>query len=356
MTPRHNSLTPRIAGLALVAALAGALGLARPALAQEPPVSWYTNSPLLLDSEPAVLELTSDEELEDVTVTIRSGRQRTSTHRIGLLRPGDSARVELAAALGRHDYEAVMEGTWNRARFRLRFEFPFEVTEGMRIEVPLEQVDLDARQLVLVLSRPVQRVDYVVTGDDGGTLGSGSVRFSGERAGTPLVVPWTQSEGTILRLALTAHDVDGFWSEVELLPWSVEIPHEEVHFESGSHAIPEYEAHKVDDAYRELVRAVERYGELVAINLYVAGYTDTVGSASDNQALSERRARSIAQAFRARGFAFPIFYQGFGESALAVPTPDHTDEVQNRRALYILAAQPPLPSTDIPRSHWRPID
>jgi outer membrane protein OmpA-like peptidoglycan-associated protein len=335
-------------------ALVGTLAALPEGLAQEPPVSWYTNSPLLVDSEPAVLELTSDEELEEVSVTIRRGRSREQ-HRLGVLRPGDSARIELDAPLGRHEYQAVLEGRWNDAPFRVSFDVPFEVIEGLRIDVPLDRVELDERRLVLVLNRPADRVEYVVTSDEGRTLGSGTVRFDGAAAGTPLVVPWTQSEGTVLRLGLTAHDVDGFWSEVDLLPWSVEIPHEEVHFESGSHAIPELEAHKVDDAYQQLLAAVARYGDLVEINLYVAGYTDTVGGPSDNQALSERRARAIAEAFRERGFSFPIFYQGFGEDALAVQTPDNTGEIHNRRALYILAAQPPLPSTQVPRGHWRPL-
>jgi outer membrane protein OmpA-like peptidoglycan-associated protein len=150
--------------------------------------------------------------------------------------------------------------------------------------------------------------------------------------------------------------VDGFWSELEILPWSVEIPHEEVNFESGSDAIPDAEVHKVDDAYAQLLEAVARYGDLVEISLYVAGYTDTVGGPGDNQALSERRARSIASAFRARGFGSPIYYQGFGEDALAVATPDNTDELRNRRALYLLAAQPPLPSSQVPRASWRRLD
>jgi outer membrane protein OmpA-like peptidoglycan-associated protein len=72
--------------------------------------------------------------------------------------------------------------------------------------------------------------------------------------------------------------------------------------------------------------------------------------------LSERRARAIAAWFRRRGFTGPVSYQGFGETALAVPTPDETDEAANRRALYILAANPPPVSEQLPARAWKPLD
>jgi outer membrane protein OmpA-like peptidoglycan-associated protein len=91
---------------------------------------------------------------------------------------------------------------------------------------------------------------------------------------------------------------------------------------------------------------------VVEIQLYVAGYTDTVGNSASNQGLSERRAKSIARWFSTRGFAQPIHFQGFGEDALAVGTPDETDQAANRRAIYILAAQPPPTGPTLPRSAW----
>ena len=77
------------------------------------------------------------------------------------------------------------------------------------------------------------------------------------------------------------------------------------------------------------------------LQLFVGGYTDTVGDIASNLQLSERRARAIASWFRAQGFERPIYYQGFGERGLTVQTADEVDEVQNRRAVYIAAAEPP---------------
>lgn len=339
----------------LVLAIALLLAPALAAAQDVPPIDFMTNSPMLVGSDVPTLILSTRETLEDVDVTLRRGRSRTS-HSVGDLRAGRPAELTFESPEGNHSWRVDIEGTWNDDAFSMTMEFDFEVTEGLEITLPLDQVDLDAHRLTLVLSRPAGRVDYEVMGDDGTSLGSGSVPFAGESPGSALTVPWSQAPGTVLKITLTAHDTSGFWSQVELIPWSLHIPHEEVHFASGSDVIESSEEPKIDDAYGQLVDAVNRYGQYVEINLYIAGYTDSVGSRGDNQGLSEERARSIARAFSRRGFDFPIYYQGFGEDVLAVPTPDETDEIGNRRALYVLAAQPPLPSSQIPRSNWRRIN
>lgn len=332
------------------------LMLSQQASSQEvPPIEFMTNSPLLVDTDQPMLILSTSEPLDDVTVTLRRGRSRESFD-VGQLTRGRPAELTFDSSLGNHEWRAEISGQWNDRPFDMSFTFDFELTEGLELTIPLERVDLDAHELTLTMSRPADRVEYDVTSDEGVSIGSGAAPFNGEAGGTPLRVRWSQSPGVVLKITLTAYDTTGFWSQIELIPWSVEIPHEEIHFATGSDVIEESEMPKILSAYDELQLAVERYGRFVDINLYVGGYTDTVGSRSDNQRLSEQRARSIARAFSQRGFSFPIYYQGFGEDAPAVATPDSTDEVRNRRAMYILAAQPPLPSSHIPRSSWRPID
>ena len=56
--------------------------------------------------------------------------------------------------------------------------------------------------------------------------------------------------------------------------------------------------------------------------------------------------------FQKRGFPGAIWVQGFGESVLAVGTPDETDEPANRRCVYVLSAQAPRPSPDLPKAAW----
>lgn len=64
----------------------------------------------------------------------------------------------------------------------------------------------------------------------------------------------------------------------------------------------------------------------------VYGHTDTVGSASSNQALSERRAQSVSNYLISRGVsAARLRWQGFGETQLRIQTGDNVNEPLNRR-------------------------
>ena len=84
-------------------------------------------------------------------------------------------------------------------------------------------------------------------------------------------------------------------------------------------------------------------------NLYVAGYTDTVGNASSNQALSQK-SKAIGIWFQKKGFEGKIYYQGLVKVHLLF-TGDGVDKAENRRALYIVVAEAPPKSSDLPRKH-----
>ena len=191
--------------------------------------------------------------------------------------------------------------------------------------------------------------------DTGEVIDQGIVPFAGEAAGTPLRVTWSQGDQTVIRIDVQGYDEHGFWSGVELSPWWVEIPHEEVVFDTGSYQIRSDQAPKLESTYGLIDGAVRKYGHLVQVNLYVVGYTDTQGGEASNQTLSDNRARSIARDLQRRGFGGDVFYQGFGEEVLAVATPDEFDEERNRRAVYVLAAEMPPITTGIPRQEWKPL-
>ena len=159
----------------------------------------------------------------------------------------------------------------------------------------------------------------------------------------------------VLKLVVEGEDAHGFRSQLELSPWSYAIPHEDVVFASGSATIEPGEVAKLESTWGEIEATLAKYGAVVRIELYVAGCTDTVGAGDTNQALSERRARSIAEWFQSRGFPAKIHFQGLGERALAVTTPDETSEQANRRAIYLLAAQAPGPETGLPIGTWKPL-
>ena len=110
-------------------------------------------------------------------------------------------------------------------------------------------------------------------------------------------------------------------------------PHEDVLSKRPSEILGG-ERPKLDAALTELANAVARYGRVAKVQLFVAGHTDTVGTADDNRRLSSERALQIARYFRQRGLRIGIQHAGLGEDGLLVATPDETPEPKNRRASY----------------------
>ena len=157
----------------------------------------------------------------------------------------------------------------------------------------------------------------------------------------------------ILQLSVQGYDEHGFFGGVDLFPWRIDIPHEEVQFASAKHEIQANEEPKLTASLSDLQAALKKYGRFAKVSLFVAGHTDTVSDAASNQTLSERRARSIARWFRQHGVRVGIRYAGFGESQLAVETADDTDEKTNRRVEYIVAVEAPTVGGQGVR--WKPL-
>ncbi len=219
----------------------------------------------------------------------------------------------------------------------------------MKLASTLEQLQLEQRTLTVTSSRPVTQARVTVIGPRGALLAEADADLTDPSAPR---FAW-QGEGEVVKLEVEARDAHGFRSVLTLSPWQYQIPHEDVVFASGSDVITEVEASKLETSWAEIGRVLGLYGDVVEIELYVGGYTDTVGTAANNQALSDRRARAIGRWFRKRGFTRPIHFQGFGESALAVATADETAEPANRRSLYVLAAQVPPVSEHLPATAWK---
>jgi outer membrane protein OmpA-like peptidoglycan-associated protein len=152
---------------------------------------------------------------------------------------------------------------------------------------------------------------------------------------------------------LRVFDRAGLYDSVEVTQWQVDIPHEEVNFDSGKWDVRDDEKGKLDASYKLIADAVEKYGKLATIKLFIAGHTDTVGANAANRTLSLNRAKAIGSYLRRKGLGLPVFYEGFGEEALLVQTADETAEPKNRRAEYIIAIDSPTPTNMPFTPHWQ---
>ena len=154
------------------------------------------------------------------------------------------------------------------------------------------------------------------------------------------------------------YDQVGYWMSVRLVDFHVEIPHDEIEFPTAAFDVPIDQAEKLDRVVMQVQDELNKFRKelgdpraAIDAELYVAGFTDTVGKAGDNDALSLKRAEAIARYFWSNGVGIPIYYAGFGEHGLAVATPDETDEPKNRRARYILTNT--RPRLDMGGRQWK---
>jgi outer membrane protein OmpA-like peptidoglycan-associated protein len=230
--------------------------------------------------------------------------------------------------------------------------------KGPKLELSIDRskVDLAGRQLEVKLSRPACKVVLKVIGESGAVLANVAKPFDGFPAGTALVVSWSPSSPEpVARIEVWGHDTAGFFVGMAVIPWNVKIPHEEVNFENDSDAIRASEVPKLEASLQKVKEALSKHKDLGNISLFIAGHTDSVGSAEHNLGLSRRRARAIAGWFRGRGVKIPIAYEGLGESSQAVKTPDEVAEPRNRRVDYILAIEPPRLPTGSVSFGWKGI-
>lgn len=270
---------------------------------------------------------------------------------LGDLSRGQRVRVELEQPSGTYQYRALISGE-NREYGELSFELSFSVAvvEEIQIEVLRQDVDLGRRHLPIHLNRPVETLKLEVSDEEGNRIVNREDRLGGRYG--ELNLTW-EPRDAVGSVQITAHDVDGYWTSLTLTPYWVEIPHETIRFATGSAEISQEEIPKLEKALEELKETIaEKAADDPEMQLYIAGYTDTVGSAANNLQLSARRARSIARWFQQAELNIPIYYQGFGQEVLAVETPDQTEEAANRRAIYLLGNTPPPTSEPFPRRDW----
>ncbi len=219
--------------------------------------------------------------------------------------------------------------------------FTTEYFGPLQLSMSSNDVDLDKRAVRFKLTRPAGKAKVSIRLDTGELAYEGEVDLGGQDAGSPVEVTWPEVQGRILQIDIKAFDTMNYFTGVELRPWRIDIPHEDVQFDSGKHDIKADQQVKIDDSVKRVVDEVRRYGKLASVRLFVVGHTDTVGALEMNRALSVRRAKSLAEYFRRKGVSIPILYEGLGEEALLVGTNDEVDEPKNRRAEYILSIDPP---------------
>jgi outer membrane protein OmpA-like peptidoglycan-associated protein len=225
----------------------------------------------------------------------------------------------------------------------------------LQVKIDLAEVDLAKGELTLRMSRPAARVTLEALSLSGAVLAEAEQHFEAVPAGSPLVVHWSPPEQAVARIEVYGYDVNGYFKAVAITPWSFEIPHQDVVFETDSADIRPSEAGKLQASLLSIQKQLARAQHLGTVTLFIVAHTDTVATAEYNQELSTRRAQALARWFRSHALKLPIAYSGMGERALKVKTADQVDEPRNRRADYMLGLEPPRFKTSGATPSWTKI-
>jgi MYXO-CTERM domain-containing protein len=319
------------------------------------PVS-YEFSPQTDAQGKAFLKVTFNEPAEGVEVVIKGDDGTSITKKIGKAGAGKDVQITWTQKSPQVKYEMELTGE------ALGGNFTFEIIKAAakgkvgKLKFLSSREDIvDRKQAKYETSFALTSYDYKVIDDDGDVIASDTVT-SGVPAGGKFTVSW-KSDANVFMVEVRGEDEHGRFVEDRRVPYSADIPHTEVNFDSGKADIKPGEVPKLDEAiavaFHEL-DALDRVNEAVNANLtpqlYIVGYTDTVGNPGKNQVLSQGRAKAIAKYFYEQGFWAEIYYAGMGERGLRVETDDSVDEVRNRRALYLIAFQKPAGGGQIPGS------
>jgi outer membrane protein OmpA-like peptidoglycan-associated protein len=211
---------------------------------------------------------------------------------------------------------------------------------ALTISVDRKTVSLEEGRLTAKMDGPICSLSMQIIRKDGTTIDKAFHYTEPDQELRWNPVPRDQIEKIEIRITAK----NNAYQAVVLIPWFASIDHKEVKFDTNKAVIRESEVASLKESLtkiKEVLHKVEGKG-LGTISLFIAGHTDTRGSAEHNMTLSRNRAEAIAAWFQKEGLCVPIAFEGFGETALKKVTADEVDEQANRRVDYILAVEPPV--------------
>jgi outer membrane protein OmpA-like peptidoglycan-associated protein len=319
--------------------------LAGPALAEGP--AWqYSIVDSVRPGQKAKIVLSARKGAHGVSLTLKSPEGGEKRFTLKRLKAGQKKTLAWKVPAGISHWTGQLIGSAGGATTMAPIELKVVSAKPLNVHTRKKDVDLGKGRIVVRPNHALAKAELTLYGAEGEVLLEEDAALVQE--GKNWVVVFEPPDDTIKRVELKLHDPYGYWAALRVVSWYAEIEHDDVEFASAKWDIAPDEGHKIDAAIAKLKREVARFRrELgnesagVDVRVYVGGYTDTVGKAADNRVLSRKRAAAIARYFVAHGMKVPVYYQGFGEDAPAVPTADDVDEAKNRRAVYVLANVPP---------------
>ncbi len=303
------------------------------------------------DSKPAQMRIQANDNISDINVSITHCAKNTVTQHIPSIAKGSTYDFSWQQPQGSYNCSIKMTGKdSNGNKWTVNNDFQMASLASLGINLELRGLSADINDLTFNTTHPITKASLVVTADDGSTMDSLSKDFNPPQKDHTFT--WEKTGQKPALIELRVEDSNGAWSTNTVC--SIDIPHDDIVFDTGKSAIRKDQEPKLLETLQRIQETQAKY-DRVMMQLYITGYTDTVGSVESNDKLSRERAQSIAAWAKKHGLNIEIYYRGLGERVLHTQTPDETPEAANRRAQYILSNIPPVDFTDIPAGQWRKI-
>jgi OOP family OmpA-OmpF porin len=183
---------------------------------------------------------------------------------------------------------------------------------------------------------PADRIDEVTQGRARlvSALGAGGVQRDPEAAAKAqsFYDCWLEQLEENFQPRDIAYCRDGFYKNLEAIEPKAAPQMPEV-IALSADVLFDFDKYNIKPQFRsELDKIAELLVKDTSANILVWGHTDTAGPKPYNQRLSERRADAVAAYLESKGVERSrMTVRGFGETQLAVQTPDNTPNAQNRR-------------------------
>jgi len=297
----------------------------------------------------ALLKVVVQSEMESLSLKLTDEQGRIRISRTwNLPKNGQTYRVEWTAPNGQSRWNARLDGVFANGTQFSNFEFDIVTLPKLEMSIIKEGLDLESGQLQIQANQNLSKAEIQWFDEDGLQTHHAVHDLKGQ-SGRIRIPLGQNAQAKIQRIELKIFDTVQRWRSFRLVSWYVEIPHEDVIFATNSAKLTPKEAMKIDAVTARIRQEVQKFRHALGstsaqfdrLKLFIVGCTDTVGSAKENLRLSRSRARTIANYFKQKNIGAAIFYEGFGESLLAVPTADNVPDEKNRRALYILTNTQP---------------
>ena len=302
--------------------------------AQEGPLA-YTMSMTHNTSEDAWVEVTSNMNgVNDIEIIVRNCGMKNTAYNTGEMSLGESKRFSWRQPAGTYKCTLEFKATTEEGIMRASQDVQMVSRPGLRMDIDLNSFSAEHHTIKVITDRQADHFEISIYDENLMPVET----LTQKAKGVENTLSWGKTNNPALVL-IKVFDENGTWASRELLQYL--IPHTDIEFDTNKFNIRKDQEPLLGETLSKLQEIFGRV-EQITMELYIAGYTDTVGNSTDNMQLSEKRAKSIATWFRKHGVTIPVYYAGFGEQHLAVPTADEVAEQKNRRVLYLLSSSAPV--------------